>query len=187
LQNPWRGRQSAIDACRFRRRRIRDGRVTGPNSLLTGPRWSCYSGNAKALANRTCVQEKSHRATGPHIDTCVCHLAGSRHLGRPGYLNCGDRLGKPDSEQGAHALIVLSVLGKSLGKSVGILSALGDSVEKVDGRSTLPGAQACAGIAMRTDDRVVGAILLRKRIIRCRKLVAITQVACQMLWQCVAM
>jgi len=40
---------------------------------------------------------------------------------------------------------------------------------------------------MRTDDRVVGAILLRKRIIRCRKLVAITQVASQVLWQSVAM
>jgi len=40
---------------------------------------------------------------------------------------------------------------------------------------------------MRTDDRIVRAILLRKRIIRRGKLVAITQVASQMLWQCVAM
>ena len=79
----------------------------------------------------TCVQEKSHRATGPHIDTCVCHLAGSRHAGRPGYLNSGDRLGKPDDEQGARAVFVLSALANSLGKSVSILSALGDSVEKV--------------------------------------------------------
>jgi len=101
-------------------------------------------------------------------------------------LNCGDRLGKPDNEQAAHALIVLSVLGKSLGKSVNILSALGDSVEKVHGRSTLPGAQACVGVAMRTDDRIVGAILLRKRSIRCEKLIAITQVASQVLWQSVA-
>src|ERR1700730_19290303 len=56
---------------------IRDGRVTGPNSRVTGPRWPCYSGNAKALMHTTCVQEKSNRATGPHIDTCVCHLAGT--------------------------------------------------------------------------------------------------------------
>ena len=78
----------------------------------------------------TCVQEKSNRATGPHIDTCVCHVAGSRHAGRPGYLNSGDRLGKPDDEQGARAVFVLSALANSLGKSVIMLSALGDSVEK---------------------------------------------------------
>ena len=47
---------------------IRGGRVTGPNSRVTGPRWPCYSGSAKALKHTTCVQEKSNRATGPHID-----------------------------------------------------------------------------------------------------------------------
>src|SRR6266404_7077473 len=107
--------------------RLADGRVTGPNSLVTGPRWPCYSGNTKALANRTWVQEKSHRATGPHIDTCVCHLAGSRPPGRPGSLNCGDRLGKPDNGQGAHAMIVLSALANSLGKSVSSLIVLENS------------------------------------------------------------
>ena len=84
-------------------------------------------------------------------------------------------------------MIVLSALANSLGKSVSSLIVLENSVEKVHGQSTLPGAQACIGVAMRTDDRIVGAILLRKRIIRCRKSVAITQVACQVLWQSVAM
>jgi hypothetical protein len=79
---------------------------------------------------------RSHRATGPHIDTCVCHLAGSRHPGRPGYLNCGDRLGKPDNEQGAHAVIVLSALANSLGKSVSVLIAFEDLLgKKVQGET----------------------------------------------------
>ena len=45
---------------------------------------------------------------------------------------------KPDNEQGAHALIALIALGNSFGKSVSILSALGNSAEKVRRRSTLP-------------------------------------------------
>ena len=59
-----------------------DGRVTGPNSRVTGPRWPCYSGSAKTLMQSTCVQEKSNRATGPRIDTCVRHLADGCHMRR---------------------------------------------------------------------------------------------------------
>ena len=82
--------------------------------------------------------------------------------------------------------VLLSALGHFSGKKVGSVIVLGNSVEKVHGRSTLPAAQVRASVAMGMDDRIVSAILLHKRIIRCRKLVVIAQVACQVLWQSVA-
>src|ERR1700694_3287866 len=79
---------------------------------------------------QTCVQEKSNRATGPPIDTCVQHLAGNRQLRRAGDVSCADRLTKADNEQGAHAVIVLSALANSLGMSVSALIAFEDFLRK---------------------------------------------------------
>jgi hypothetical protein len=103
-----------------------------------------------------------------------------------GDVSCGDRHPKPDNEQGACALIVLSTLGNSSEKIAGSVIALGNSVEKVPRRSTLLAAQARASVAMRTDDRIVSACMGRQSCHSLRNVGAISQVACQMTWQSVA-
>src|SRR6266404_5220086 len=90
-------------------------------------------------------------------------------------------------EVSAHALIRSERVGEFLGNEREHLERLGRFCGKSAWTKHASLKHKRASVAMRRDNRIVSAILLRKRIILCGKWVAITQVASQMLWQCVAM